>query len=38
MTFSIAFTPKELKKMLKNAEAGGSVEVIFTIEKEIILR
>lgn len=35
---SVPLTIKELETMLKNAKAGGSVEVRFTIEKELILR
>ncbi len=35
---SVSLTIKELETMLKNARAGGSVEVRFTIEKELILR
>lgn len=35
---SHTFTIKELEKMLSNAKAGGSVEVVLTIKKEVVLR
>jgi hypothetical protein len=38
MITSITFTVEELERMLGNAKAGGSVEVVFTIEKELVLR
>lgn len=37
-TVTHTFTIKELEKMLANAKAGGSVEVVFTIKKELVLR
>lgn len=35
---SMTFTIGELEKMLANAKAGGSVEVVFTITQEVIIR
>lgn len=37
-TISVTFTSQELEKMLKNALSGGSVEVLITINHEVILR
>lgn len=38
VTMSVTFTIKELEAMLSNAKAGGSVEVILTLNRELILR
>jgi hypothetical protein len=37
-TISVSFTIKELERMLSNAKAGGSVEVVITISSKLVIR
>ncbi len=37
-TLSLTFTLKELEVMLSNARAGGSVEVVINVTRELIIR
>lgn len=37
-TITVTFTIQELENMLGNTKAGGSVEVVLTIERKLVLR